>query len=84
MANLNSKKWKKSSFYEEKSLVGLTQGVIIRSTSWPKYKFVVKRNIKIPFFVFSSKINLFLIKERNTRKKFTIFFSVQDTNKIIL
>jgi hypothetical protein len=24
MAKLNSKKWKKSSFYEEKSLVGLT------------------------------------------------------------
>ncbi len=24
MANLNSEKWKKSSFYEEKSLVGLT------------------------------------------------------------
>ncbi len=26
MAKLNSKKWKKSLFYEEKSLVGLTPG----------------------------------------------------------
>jgi hypothetical protein len=46
MAKLNSKKWKKSLFYEEKSLVGMTLSLDLRKDeSWSDFEYETSQTL---------------------------------------
>ncbi len=64
---LNNEKWKKSSFYEEKSLVGLTLDLSLLELSLQRYLANFINKWQEPFYSILLKCSLFCEKNQPTR-----------------